>query len=272
MSGVRLEVDTHIVTASSPALKNLSKTVKEVGIEIEDTVFSGYASSFSTLSRTEKELGCVLIDIGSGTTSVAAFVEGGLSFSGAIPIGARNVTNDLAIGLRVSLEKAEKIKKMLSKRIKEEEAKKFDQIEISEEGSREIKKVARRTLIEGIVKPRLNEIFTMIKIDLERAGIINRVPSGAIITGGGALTNSAGEQAKKILGLPTRIAVPGGVSGLTDEILNPPFSAAIGLIIYASESERNYVSKSYSGSNKKLKLPSHDIFSKIVESIKDLLP
>lgn len=115
MSGVRLEVDTHLITASAPALKNLIKTVREVGVDIEDVVFDGYASSEATLTRTERELGCVLVDLGSGTTSVAAFVDGGLTYSAAIPIGARNVTNDLAIGLRISIEKAERVKRQISK-------------------------------------------------------------------------------------------------------------------------------------------------------------
>jgi cell division protein FtsA len=271
MTGVRLEVDTHLVTASSPALKNLTKTINEVGIQIDDIVFSGLASSYATLSRTEKELGCVLIDIGSGTTTVAAFVDGGLSYSGAIPIGARNVTNDLAIGLRVSLEAAEKIKINLSKRTDIDKDKKEDYIEIAEENSREVKKIPRRTLVEGIIKPRLNEIFTMVKIDLERNGILNRIPSGAIITGGGALTVGAAEAAKKILALPTRIATPSGVGGLTDDILDPSFAAPIGLILYGAQSQ-NYPSRPAPSSQRKIKLPHGDVFSKLVNTVKDLLP
>lgn len=272
MSGVRLEVDTHLVTASAPALKNLTKTVREVGVEIEDVVFDGYASSMSTLTRTEKELGCVLIDIGSGTTSIAAFVDGGLSYSGAIPIGARNVTNDLAIGLRVSLEKAEKIKRILSKPSKDDDRK--AQIEIVEESTGETKRVPRRTLTEGIVRPRLNEIFSMVKMDLERAGLINKIPSGAIITGGGAHTVVVAETAKRILSLPTRIADPKGVGGLTDDILSPPFATAIGLILYGADSE---VMAQAAGGGISLprgvKVPgTGGLFGKVVNSVKDLLP
>src|SRR5260221_5465368 len=181
MSGVRLEVETHLVTISSPALKNLTKAINEVGISTDGIVFSGIAASKSILSDTEKELGCVLIDIAAGTTSVAAYVDGGLIYSGALPIGARNVTNDLAIGLRVSLETAEKIKLTLSA-AKAKDGAKSDIIEVTDDDSRETKKVSKRTLTEGIIRPRLNEIFTMVRLDLERNGIINKIPSGALIT------------------------------------------------------------------------------------------
>ncbi len=262
MSGVRLEVDTHIVTASAPALKNLTKTVSEVGTNIEGIVFSGLAASYSTLTRTEKELGCVLVDIGAGTTSIAAFTDGSLSYSGAIPIGAKNVTNDLAIGLRVSLEEAERIKISLSS---SKDDKKSDKIEISEEDTKETKKVYKRTLTEGIIRPRLNEIFTMVKLELERVNLINKIPSGAIVTGGGALTFGVNDAARRTLGLPVRIAKPGGVGGLIDDILMPPYAVAIGLILYAAEFEGDTHAS-------KVKLPSVSLFSKAVNSVKNLLP
>jgi len=265
MSGVRLEVDTHIVTASASALKNLVKTIQEVGIQIEDTVFSGLASSFSTLSKTEKELGCVLVDIGAGVTSIAVFVDGSLSYSSAIPIGARNVTNDLAIGLRVSLEKAENIKRDLSKKSE----KTF--IEVKDEETGEIKKIQKRTLVEGIIRPRLNEIFTMIKIDLEKAGLIHKIPSGVVVTGGGAETIGVSETAKKILSLQVRIASPKGVTGLIDDIMYPSFSAPIGLILYSSTHQSN-VSSRGSILPKNVKLPNVGIFTKMIKAAKDLLP
>lgn len=272
MSGVRLEVDTHLITASAPALKNLSKTIGEVGVQIESLVFSGLASGHATLSDTEKELGCVLIDIGSGTTSAVAFVDGSLAYSGSLPVGSRNVTNDLAIGLRISLESAEKVKVSLSKEIPGKEKKRYEQVEIAEEGTKEVKKVSRRTLTDGIIRPRLNEIFTMVKIDLERAGVINKIPSGAILTGGGALSFGAVDAAKRALSLPTRIANPTGVSGLIDDVISPPFSAAVGLILYGSKVDENKMSPQFPTLPKGIKLPNTASFSKIVDTIRDLLP
>ncbi len=273
MTGVRLEVNTHLVTASSSALKNLAKAVNEVGVTIQGTVFSGLASSESTLSDTEKELGCVLIDVGGGVTSVAAFVDGALAYSCSIPIGAKNVTNDLAIGLRVSLETAEKIKLSLSQKSRDKEVSKSDEIEITDSGSKETKKVSRRTVIEGIIKPRLNEIFTIVRLDLEKMGIVNRIPSGAVITGGGSLTVGALESAKKTLGMPVRVAVPGGVGGLIDDVLNPAFSTVVGLINYASKQNAPVQSSSFLPSfGKKFKLPTKGIIGKLTERLKDLLP
>ncbi len=128
MTGVRLEVDTHLVTGGATAVRNLRKCVEDLGVEVEGMVFGGLAASLATITDTEKELGVVLIDIGGGTTDVAIFVEGALSYSSVIPIGAINITKDLAAGLRVSLESAEKIKLLLGKTprvpaVPEEEAK-----------------------------------------------------------------------------------------------------------------------------------------------------
>jgi len=269
MSGVRLEVETHLVTASSPALKNLSKTVQEVGVNIDGVVFSGLASGRAVLSDTEKELGCVLIDMGAGTTSVAAWVDGGLAYSGALPIGARNVTNDLAIGLRVSIETAEKIKLSLSKAKKDDRAK-SDVIEVTDSETKETKKISRRTLTEGIIRPRLNEIFTMIKLDLEKNKILNRIPSGAIITGGGAQTIGIVDSAKRMLALPVRIGIPTGITGLIDEILEPQFATPVGLLLYAVDKASPQISKETSA--KKMKLLNSGIIGKVIENIRDLLP
>lgn len=268
MSGVRLEVETHVVTASNAAVKNLSKSLQEAGIKISDLVFSGLASSYSSLTETEKELGCVLIDIGAGTTSVVAFVDGSLAYSGVIPVGAKNVTNDIAIGLRVSLESAEKIKISLSetKKIDKESG---DELDLASLGIMEVSKVSKKTLIEGIIRPRLNEIFTMVRLELEREKILNRIPSGAIVTGGGAKTVGIIDSARRMLTLPTRIGVPSKISGLIDDCLDPSFSVPIGLLIYGSKQE---VGESGRRFPMKINIPGKGLFNKIVESIKDLLP
>lgn len=268
MSGVRLEVETHVVTASSAAIKNLSKTLGEAGVKINDMVFAGLASSYSVLTETEKELGCVLIDIGAGTTSVVAYVDGSLAYSGVIPVGAKNVTNDIAIGLRVSLDTAEKIKLSLSDTKTSKEQK--DELDLSSLGISEVSKVSKKTLVEGIIRPRLNEIFTMVRLELEKEKIINRIPSGAIVTGGGAKTIAIVESAKRMLSVPVRIGVPSGVGGLIDDCLDPAFSAPIGLLLYGTKQEI-----AETGGLKfpmKLNIKGVGFLHKIIESIKDLLP
>jgi cell division protein FtsA len=269
MNGVRLEVDTHIVSAGASAIKNVRKAVNEVGIQIEDLVFSGIASAEAVLSPTEKELGCVLIDIGGGTTSIAAYIDGSLSYSGVIPVGAKNVTNDLAIGLRVSLETAEKIKLALSSKKKVEESDEMDLVSL---GVTEVTKISRKTLLEGIIRPRMNEIFTMVRMELDREGLANRIPSGAIITGGGSETAGAVESAKRMLSLPVRAGIPTGVTGLIDDVINPSFSTCVGLILYgARDIPQN---ENLTRFTKKIKLPgaASGMFGKIISSIKDLLP
>ncbi len=268
MSGVRLEVETHVVTASSAAVKNLSKSLGESGVKIDDMVFTGLAASYSVLTETEKELGCVLIDIGAGTTSVVAFVDGSLAYSGVIPVGAKNVTNDIAIGLRVSLETAEKIKVLLSNTKNNKDQK--DELDLSSLGISEVSKVSRKTLVEGIIRPRLNEIFTMVRLELEKIRIINRIPSGAIVTGGGAKTIGITDSAKRMLSVPVRVGLPTGVSGLIDDVIDPAFSVPIGLLLYGSKLET--VEASGLKFPMKLNLPGKGFLNKIIESVKDLLP
>jgi len=268
MSGVRLEVDTHIVSAASASLKNAKKAINEVGIRIEETVFSGLASAEAVLTPTEKELGCVLVDIGGGTTSIAAYVDGAIAYSGVIPIGAKNVTNDLAIGLRVSLETAEKIKLALSAK-KRKDIEETDELDLAGLNITEIKKISKKTLIEGIIRPRLNEIFSMVKLELDRAGVINRIPAGAIITGGGAETAGVVDSAKRVLSVPVRMGLPKGIAGLIDDVITPSFSTCVGLILYGAKARPAENLTSFS---KKVKLPSAGVFGKLIESIKNLLP
>jgi cell division protein FtsA len=271
MSGVRLEVETHIITASTASIKNLKKAVEEIGVDIQEIVFSGLASSEGVATPTEKELGCVVIDIGGGTTSICAYTEGSLAYSGVIPIGAKNVTNDLAIGLRISLDSAEKVKILLSKDTKSRngDQKSDDTLDLSNEGISEIKKISKKTLVEGIVRPRLNEIFTMVRLELEKNDLSASIPSGVIVTGGGSETSGVLDSAKRMLSLPVRIGVPSGVSGLVDDILNPAFSVPVGLMLYASKQQEQEPLTSLS---KKFKLPTKGALGKLIETVKNLLP
>lgn len=274
MSGVRLEVDTHVITASTASVRNLKKAVDEAGVGISEIVFSGLAASEAVATNTEKELGCVVVDIGGGTTSICVFVDNALAYSGVIPIGAKNVTNDLAIGLRISLESAERIKLLLSSYEKKkdytEEISLTDNLDLSKENL-EVKKVSRKTLVEGIIRPRLNEIFSMVRLELDKYGLLGKTPSGIIITGGGAETVGIIESARRILSLPARIGVPTGVSGLVDDILSPAYAVPIGLILYASKQDEEE-GMPLTKLGKKIKLPVKGSFSKIIESIRNLLP
>ncbi len=283
MSGVRLEVDTHIVTANSVAVSNLDKAYSKVGVDVDSFVFSGYASSLAVLNDTEKELGVVLVDIGAGTTDISIYTEGSLSYSSVLAIGARHVTNDLAIGLRISLESAEKIKlfltqnqnkKVVTGEEKPQDAKAADELDLSSLNlTEEITKVSQKTLVDGIIRPRMNEIFTMIGMEIKKSGFGGQTPAGIVITGGGALTIGAKESARRTLAMPVRIGVPVNIKGIIDEVEHPAFSSVIGLAIYGA---KNSLAKSTSGFSLNMARGSMSgvgkVFKKIVEIIKSFIP
>jgi cell division protein FtsA len=289
MTGIRLEVDTHIISANSTSIRNMEKAFSEVGIDIDGVVFSGYASSLAALSDTEKELGVVLVDIGAGTTDISVFVEGSVAYSSVLPIGARHITNDLAIGLRISLESAEKIKLFLSnpskkqirvseddrERAKEDFAEKMtDEIDLSDLNlAEEIRKVSKKTLIDGIIRPRLNELFTMIGIEVKKSGFAGQTPSGIVITGGGAGTVGVTDAAKRMLAMPVRIAIPNNIKGIIDEIQEPSFSAVVGLVTYGKEIESE-TSLPFGVSLPKIPMLKFDnrMVAKAISFIKSFLP
>jgi cell division protein FtsA len=291
MTGVRLEVNTHILTASSTALRNLEKCASLVGIDVDGFVFNGLASSTAVLTETEKELGVVVVDIGGGTTDICMYIDGALSYSSVLPMGARNITNDLAIGLRISLESAEKIKLLLNKKQKEivqpeivdlEAAKKTrakgdgaDDLDLTElqlpEG---LNKISRKTLVDGIIRPRLNEIFAMVALEIKKSGFGGLTPAGIVITGGGAETMGIVETAKRNLAMQVRVGNPTGITGLVDEILTPSFATSVGLILYAAKSGVLTREKFSLGKFSKMvgKVPIQGTAGKFVELIKSFLP
>ncbi len=271
MSGVRLEVDTHIITASLTNLKNVDRCLADLGIENEGFIFSGLASSEAVLTDTEKELGVVLADIGGGKIDISIFVEGALSYSGSIPVGARHITNDVAVGLRVSLESAEKIKLFLSRRLQgklEIAKKKLEQIDLNELNLPEsLSDISAKTVVEGIIGSRIEEIYKLMGEEIEKAGFGQSVPSGLVITGGGALTVGMLETGKKVLGLSIRLGMPVGVTGLVDEIIDPQYAATVGLILRG----RRNIMEQETGIKRFNKIFKDFSFGKSLGKVKDMI-
>jgi cell division protein FtsA len=235
MSGVRLEVDTHIITASSTNLKNINRVLDDLGIKNTGFIFSGLASSTSVLTTTEKELGVVLVDIGGGKMDICIFTDGSLSYSSSVPVGARHITNDIAVGLRVSLDSAEKIKLYLSQALQnyEKNKRKMTQLSLKDlQLPENITEVSLKTLVDEIIMARLEEIFKLIFEEIEKSGLGENIPSGIVLTGGGSLTSGMVEVGKKILGLPIRVGYPSGLTGLIDEVMDPCYATTVGLILY----------------------------------------
>lgn len=288
MTGVRLEAETHIITAATTSTKNLMKCVSEIGIDVESLVFTGLASSYSTVSETERELGVVLVDIGAGTTSICIFAEGSLAHSAVLPVGARNITNDLAIGMRVSLASAEIIKKHLAEAVTQKitptdsettqdkltRKKKEDEIDLASLGIKEdIKTASIKTLTEGIIRPRLNEIFQMVGRELKRSGYGGATPAGVVLTGGGAETIGIVDACKRTLSMPTRVGVPQGLNGLVEEIEAPSYAASMGLILYGLKNSGAKPSKSsLANFTPRLKLPGKNILNRLIEFAKSFMP
>lgn len=282
MSGVRLEAEAHLITGSSVNLKNLSRVMSEIGVDTRSVTFAGLASAIATLTETEKELGAVVVDIGGGTTSLCVFVDGALSHSAVIPVGAKNITNDIAIGLRVSLDSAETIKRNLDPGEHVAKAldpknpgskKQADEIDLHKLGLLDApRKISRKAVVEGIVRPRLNEIFELIKTELIRAGMGGKTPAGLVLTGGGAMTYGLGETARKILNMQSRLATPTGLTGLVDEIKTPEYATVAGLLMLADKSGATPSKSNFKLPKFGAKLPSSLSFKKVVDFIKSFLP
>ncbi|MBP9702392.1 cell division protein FtsA [Candidatus Woesebacteria bacterium] len=282
MSGVRLEAEAHLVTGSSVNTKNLTKVMSEIGLDSEAVTFGGYASAVATVTDTERELGVVSIDIGGGTTSVCVYVDGALTHSAVIPVGAKNITNDIAIGLRVSLDTAEAIKRNLepdgvaSKVLdpKNPQSKKqADEIDLHKLGLKDApRKISRKAVVEGIIRPRMNELFELIKGELIKASVGGKTPAGIVLTGGGSLTYQITDSAKRILGMQARIATPTGLTGLVDEVTTPEYSTVTGLILLSSKDNEYQNSPSFSMPKFNLKIKNPFGGGSFLDFIKSFLP
>lgn len=277
MSGIRLEVDTHIITASSTNLKNIDRVLNDLGISNAGYIFAGVASAEAVLSETERDLGAAVVDIGGGKIDMCIFVEGALSYSTSIPIGAKHITNDIAVGLRVSLESAEKIKLYLSRHARAitESMKKKDQpsLDFRALGIEEsIPPITPKAIVEGILGPRLEEMYSLIGEEIEKSGFLKQIPSGLVITGGGALTFGMTEIGKRVLRMPIRVGTPEKATGLVDEIMDPQYATTLGLVFYGSSqgSETEEGSKDF---NKILQnFSMNDIMGRVKDFFKQFLP
>ncbi|MEN9328735.1 MAG: hypothetical protein RI947_1543 [Candidatus Parcubacteria bacterium] len=277
MSGVRLEIDTHIITASATNLKNIDRCSADLGIANAGFIFSGLASAEAVLTDTEKDLGAALVDIGGGKIDIALYIEGALSHSASIPLGAKHITNDIAVGLRVSLESAEKIKLFLSKHMKvtKDAAKKKMQEQLSLKDldiPETLQDVTLKTILDGIIAPRIEEMYSLIGEEIEKSGFAKQIPSGLIITGGGSLTVGMVEMGRKVIGLPIRIGTPQKATGLVDEILDPQYAATIGLILYGKKlsGEEQHSGKDFNAILKDFSFNSS--FGKLKSILKQFIP
>jgi cell division protein FtsA len=234
MSGVRLEVEVHIITAAVSSAQNLVKCVNRAGLEIEDIVLEQFASSKAALTPQEKEIGAILIDIGGGTTDVIVFINGKVRHTSVLGLGGNHVTNDIAVGLRTPTGEAERIKCRYgcacSELVEEDET-----IEVPSVGGRKPRILSRQVLSE-IIEPRMEEIFMLVKSELNEVGYDETLlAAGVVVTGGASIMKGVPELAERIFDLPVRRGMPTNIGGLVDVVNSPIYSTGVGLVQYGME-------------------------------------
>ena len=229
MRGVRLEMNALVVSDSTSHIKNITRSLEQAGTNAENFVVEPLASAEAVLHEKQKELGTILINIGGSTTSLAVFEDGDLLHLAVLPVGGAHVTNDIAIGLRTSIEVAETVKLQYGTALPEEVGKK-EEIDLGAIDSREEGLVSRHHVAE-IIEARLEEIFSFVNNELKAIGREGLLPGGAVLTGGGALLPGATDLAKRMLRLPAQIGYPKPLGGILDEVDNPQFATVIGLLL-----------------------------------------
>jgi cell division protein FtsA len=262
MTGVRLEVDTQIILGSSSQIKNLTKAVYRAGLDIEDLVLSIIATAETVVTKRQKELGVMVVNLGGSTTSVAVFEEGQLIHTAIIPIGSQLITNDVAVGLRTSVDIAERVKVEYGD-CRVDLSSKKDEIDLFELGSGEHEVIKRKYLTE-IISARVEEVLQKVDNELRKIQRSGLLPAGVVFTGAGAKLPGLIELSKKVLRLPANLGYPINVISVTDKVNDLGFATAVGLVKWGS----------IMGSGKEYRKPgSGNVFrgtGKVVDQVKKL--
>jgi cell division protein FtsA len=243
MSGIRLEVEAHIMTGLVPTIKNIEKCVLQAGVDINDIIPNALASAEAVLSKRQKELGVIVIDVGCGATSVSVFEDGTILHTSTIPVGGENVTNDIAIGLRTSIDTAEKIKIEYGSCSLDDIAER-ETIDLSLLSKVDTHTVSKKQMCQ-IIEARYQEIFMLVKDELAKIHRDGMLPAGVILTGAASKVSGATDLARETLNLPVQIGFPQNYDGVVDKIDDPAYATAIGLLIWGSKFEgKSYGTKS----------------------------
>ncbi len=237
MAGVRLEAELYLVTCDSAAAENVRKAVQRAGYRVQDLVLEPLAAARSVLTEDEKEVGVAMIEMGAGTTKIAAFYDGEIRHVSILPIGGGTVTSDLVKGLSVPFAEA--------RRAKEQYGVAFAQLVDPQETvelpgpSPGQKRHVARELIAHIVEQRLDETLCLVHREIEEQGLVERLGAGIVLTGGASSLHGAVELAQQIFAAPVRAGVPGeGLTGLADSVGRPKFATAAGLAMHGADRYR----------------------------------
>lgn len=228
MTGMRLEVNVLLITADARYLENVYRAVNHAGIDVNNIILEPIASSEAVLSDEERESGVVLLDIGGGSTDIAVYRNGVPSHLAIFPVGGDHFDSDLAYGIGISTRQAEHIKIKLGG-LGEKFRSSEDIIEITKMGG-DRKETIPLKIIPEIIYPRMEEIFSLVSTSLESSGNTKKLASGMVITGGTSLLPGITEMASEVFGMEARIGYPRDIGGLSEELKNPIYSTAIGLV------------------------------------------
>ena len=238
MVGNRLEVCLHLSTCSGSAAQSVVTCANRAGLEVVDTVFEGIAAAEAVLSADERELGVCLADIGASSTELVVFFEGSVAHTAVLPIGGDHFTNDLAVGLHVSVEEAEQLKRMYGNCVVTS-VPQLNEIEVGGDlatGGGPARMVRQRFLAE-ILEPRARELLTMLRDNLRGGGVLEAMGAGCVFTGGGAHLAGLLDNAESLLRVPARIGYPVPLSRMPAELAQPEFSVAIGMLLYTHRTQ-----------------------------------
>lgn len=229
MTGTRLEIDAHVVSALTPYLVNVEKAAESAQVQPHAVIPTPVAAAKATLNEQQRENGVAVIDFGAATTSIAVYEEGDLQYVGVVPIGSNSITNDLAIGLKTDPEIAEEVKVTHGTALG-----KSDASTVSVKRDKEVVSFQSEEINE-IIEARLEEIFEGIQYYLKKAGRAGKLPSGVVLVGGGAKLKHLAEYAKETLGLAARLGQPAGFGGVAEDIDKSEYATAIGLMLIDAE-------------------------------------
>jgi cell division protein FtsA len=236
MSGVRLEAEVHIITGAVTSAKNICRSIQRAGLKVDDLVLEPLASSHAVLGPDERDLGVVLLDLGGGTTDVAVFFEGSIRHTAIIPFGGANVTNDIAIGLRTPIDKAEQIKIeygcALAALVSAEQS-----VAVAGVGGRSDRSISRHVLA-SMIEPRMEEIFALANKEVKKNHFAELLGGGVVLTGGTSLMPGVVELAEQVFEMPVRLGVPSGLGGLSANVADPRYATGVGLVLHAANVER----------------------------------
>lgn len=242
MSAMRLEVDAQIIEGQTAQIKNLQKAIYRTGVSIDDMVLSALASSLACVTKRQKDLGVALLNIGASTTSLMVFEEGDVLHTKILPVGGAHITNDIAIGLRISIDLAEKVK-LEAGTANPADVSKHDEINLHDFGGDEMN-VSRHHIAE-IIEARVEEIFKMVDRELQAIDRSGLLPAGVILTGGGSKLPGLVDIGKRDFRLPVSVGFPQGYTSAIDKIQDPAFATALGLASWAADahSDRGLLGK-----------------------------